>query len=92
MTIKSLSGTLLHETPECIPEYGQWVCSCEGCRIAVNASKEHAVDYIVKGERGRERVSAYVLSYLMNEGELDSWAEGYGLGYVREVFVAEVQQ
>jgi hypothetical protein len=84
------AGTLLHDTPERVPTFGQWVCSCPPCAIAVRASALHGCRYVLKGERDRQVIGAAALADLIERDELDAYATRAGLGYVREVFVAEV--
>jgi hypothetical protein len=84
-----LSGTLLHDTPEHPPVFGQWVCSCGSCLSAVRASIELGTTYIVKAEMGRAELSAKTLARHMHDGTLDAQCQYDGLGLVREVFVAE---
>jgi hypothetical protein len=83
------TGRLLHETPERPPTWGQWVCSCDGCLIAVRASIELGTTYVVKSEMGRTVMSAATLALHMSNGTLDARCQHDGLGLVREVFVAE---
>ena len=81
---------LLHETPEQIPSYGQWVCPCPPCAIAVRASIPYRVTYVLKCDRGREVISARTLADAMDDGTLDAKCErAPGLGYIREIFVAQ---
>ena len=83
------AGTLLHDTPELPPIFGQWVCSCEKCLIAVEASGQLGTRYVLKCDMGRDTVSAATLARHMRAGTLDAQCEKDGLGYIREVFVAE---
>ena len=79
--------TLLHEHPEKVPTFGDWVCSCDPCTIAVRASATVGTHYIIKGSTGRVRIDAATLA--AHAADLDAYAEANGCGYVREVFVSE---
>jgi hypothetical protein len=57
----------------------------------VTASIALGTMYVVKGSTGREVVTARHLSDLMAAGQLDMLAARCGIGYVREVFVAETR-
>lgn len=80
---------LLHDNPEKIPEFGDWVDTCEGCRIAVVASIPLGTRYVLKCSKGRDAISARTLARHMAAGTLDAQCERDGLGYIREVFVAQ---
>jgi hypothetical protein len=81
--------TTLCEAPEATPTFGHWVCSCKACLIAVTASIPLGTRYVLKCSMGRDVISARTLARHMASGTLDAQCERDGLGYIREVFVAD---
>ena len=77
-----------HDNPDQLPEYGVWLCCCQGCAVALHALAlaQPGTPIVLKSGMDRKIVSALEAAHVRAAGDFEMLLDRAD-DYLREVFV-----